>query len=118
MKEKGYRKLEAWKSANELALEVYDATEVFPQKEMYGLTTQLRRAALSVPTNLVEGHGRQGKVERRHFVNIALGSLAETEYLLEFSAQLKYLDSSRYEQLEHIRERAGALIWGLHRSLS
>ena len=73
-----------WHKADNLAYKVYTATNVFPKEEIYGITSQLRRAALSVPTNIVEGYGRQGKNELRQFANIALGSLAETRYLLDF----------------------------------
>ena len=85
MEEKGYKKLIVWQKADVLAYQVYIETKDFPKEEIYGVTSQLRRAALSVPTNIVEGYGRQGKKELRWFINIALGSLAETEYLLDFS---------------------------------
>ena len=78
--EKGYKKLIVWRKADELAYQIYLETKKFPKDEVYGITSQLRRAAFSVPTNIVEGTGRQGKNEMRQFVNIALGSLAETEY--------------------------------------
>jgi four helix bundle protein len=67
----GYKKLIVWHKADDLAHEVYKATKDFPKEEMYGITSQLRRAVLSVPTNIVEGYGRQGTNELKHFVNIA-----------------------------------------------
>ena len=73
---KGYKKLKVWQKADELALAIYIESKKFPKEEIYGITSQLRRAALSVPTNIVEGSGRQNKKEFRQFVNIALGSLA------------------------------------------
>ena len=79
MNQAGYKKLIVWQKANKLALEVYLAAKSFPKDEIYGITAQLRRAALSVPTNIVEGVGRQGRKELKQFINIALGSLAETE---------------------------------------
>ena len=88
--EKGYKKLEVWKKADALAKAVYGATENFPKEEIYGVTSQLRRAALSVPVNIVEGTGKQGCKELKQFVNIAMGSLAETEYLLEFCKDIDY----------------------------
>ena len=66
----GYKKLNVWKKADELAYQIYIATRGFPQDETYGITSQLRRAGLSVPTNIVEGYSRQGRKELKHFVNI------------------------------------------------
>jgi four helix bundle protein len=74
--EVGYRRLTVWQKADELAFRVYSATREFPRDEAYGLTSQLRRAALSVPTNIAEGHARQGRKELKQFLRIALGSLA------------------------------------------
>lgn len=75
-------KLIAWKKADEFAYQVYLSNREFPKEEMYGITSQLRRAALSVPANIVEGCGRHGKKELKQFINVALGSQAEAEYLL------------------------------------
>ena len=73
MVEKGYKKLIVWQKADELVYQVYLATKSFTKEEIYGITSQLRRAVLSVPTNIVEGYGRQGKKELKQFINIALG---------------------------------------------
>ena len=113
---KGYKKLIVWQRADELAFQIYLATKRFPKDEMYGVTSQLRRAALSVPTNIVEGAGRQGRNEMKQFVNIALGSLTETEYLLEFCSRLTYLDNETYDKLEALRHEVGCLLWNLHKS--
>jgi len=80
----GYEKLLVWQKADELAYQIYMASKAFPREELYAMTSQVRRAALSVPTNLVEGYARQGRNEFRQFTNIALGSLAEARYLLGF----------------------------------
>ena len=88
--EVGYKRLIVWHKADELAYGIYMATKNFPKEESYGITSQLRRAALSVPTNIVEGYGRQGQKEFKYFVNIALGSLAEVKYLMDFSTRLNY----------------------------
>ena len=117
MEKKGYKKLKVWEKADELAFGVYLATKTFPKDERFGLTSQLRRAALSVPTNIVEGYGRHGRNELRQFVNIALGSLAETEYLLEFSLRLEYFTEEKYDRLESLREETGKLLWGFYESL-
>jgi hypothetical protein len=80
-----HERFEAWKWAHRLALEVYAATDRWPRSEMYGLTSQARRAAISIPTNIAEGAARHGRREFARFLNISLGSLAELSYLLLFS---------------------------------
>jgi len=115
--EKSYKKLIVWQKADEFAYQIYIATKSFPREEVYGITSQLRRASLSVPTNIVEGTGRQGKKELKRFSNIALGSLLETEYLLEFCLRLKYLKKVEYDKLESLRSQVGALLWKFNKSL-
>lgn len=117
MGEQGYKRLIVWQKANDLAYKIYIATKSFPRDELYGITSQLRRAALSVPTNLVEGAGRQGKSELRQFANIALGSLAEVAYLLDFSLKLGYLQQRDYEVLLDLREEVGRLLLKFYKSL-
>ena len=117
MSEKGYRKLIVWKKADELAFQAYKATESFPPEETYGITSQLRRAVLSVPTNIVEGYGRQGKNELKRFINTALASLAEVEYLLDFCLRLRYLHGRQHEKLQGLRQEAGNLLWKFYKSL-
>jgi len=114
--EKGYKKLIVWQKADELAYQVYLETKNFPKDERYGITSQLRRAAISIPTNIVEGTGRQGRNELKQFVNIALGSLAETEYLLEFCFRLGYFRKETYERLENLRSEVGGLLWNFYKS--
>ena len=116
MEEKGYKKLILWQKADELAFQVYLETKTFPKEEIYGITSQLRRAVLSVPTNIVEGCGRQGKNELRQFINIALGSLSETEYLLDFSLRLKYLTVEEHKRLQDLRQEVGNLLWKFYKS--
>ena len=113
----GYKKLTVWKKADELVYQIYLITKNFPKEEMYGLTSQLRRAALSVPTNIVEGYGRQSKKELKHFVNIALGSLAETKYLLYFSKRLDYAQKVQYNKLNNLADEVGRLLWKFYESL-
>lgn len=117
MESKGYKNLEVWKKADGLAKAVYKATADFPKDEMYGVTSQLRRAALSVPVNIVEGTGRQGRKELKQFANISLGSLAETEYLLEFCKDIGYLAEKEFLTLEELRAETGKLLWGFYKSL-
>lgn len=113
----GYKKLIVWHKADELAYQVYIATKKFPKAEFYGITSQLRRAVLSIPTNIVEGYARQGKKELRQFVNIALGSLAEANYLLDFSSRLKYLDTDQHRRLHDLAQEVGRLLWKFYRAL-
>jgi len=96
---RNYRKFEVWKKSHELALKVYELTKSFPKEEIYGITSQLRRASLSVPTNIVEGVSRNTEKEFAYFVNIASGSSAEVEYLLEFASELNYLSYEDHENL-------------------
>ena len=114
--EKGYKKLLVWQKANELAYQAYSESKAFPKNEIYGITSQLRRAAVSVPTNIVEGSGRQNRNEFKQFVNIALGSLEETEYLLEFCYRLQYLNKENYDRLEYLRKEVGCLLWNFYKS--
>jgi len=115
--EKGYKKLIVWQKADEFAYQVYLETNKFPRDEIYGVTSQLRRAALSIPVNIVEGTGRQGRGELKQFINIALGSLAEAEYLLGFCFRLRYLDAERYDKLESLRKSFSGLLWNFYKSL-
>jgi len=114
MDEVGYKKLTVWHKADELAFQVYTATKKFPKEEIYGITSQLRRAVLSIPTNIVEGYGRQGKKELRQFVNVALGSLSEAKYLLDFSSRLKYLSTGQHGRLQDLAQEVG---WKFYKSL-
>lgn len=88
-----YRKLRTFHLADELAMEVYNATKSFPRDEIFGLTSQMRRAAISIPANIVEGSFRTSEAEYLNFLNIALGSAAEIGYYLTFSEKLGYLPS-------------------------
>jgi four helix bundle protein len=115
--EVGYRRLVVWQKANELALQVYAATRSFPADELYGMTSQLRRAALSVSLNIAEGYGRQTRKELGQFLRIASGSLAEVECLLDFSHQLGYLSEASFHRLSVLRSDTGRLLWGLGRKL-
>jgi four helix bundle protein len=113
-----YERFEAWQVAHELALEIYRATDGWPREERYGLTFQLRRAALSAPTNIAEGAAKRGNKEFRRFLDIALGSLSEVSYLLRFSRDRDLLAPESWLELESLRNRAGQLTWRLYRSIS
>jgi four helix bundle protein len=111
-----YKDLVVFQKADELALQVYRLTEKFPKSEMFGLTSQIRRAALSIPTNIVEGYARKSKKELAQFIGIALGSHAETEYLLDFSKRLVYHKSDT-GTIEGLISEVGKLLWSFYRSL-
>ena len=117
MEEERWQKLEVWKLSDELAFQVYKATRSFPREEMFGLTSQIRRAALSVPTNIVEGYSRKGDKELARFVNISLGSLAETKYLLYFSNRLGYFKDGEYEDLRNGYNKLGKLLWRFYEAV-
>jgi four helix bundle protein len=100
-----------WQAADMLVKEVYRVSKHFPKEEIYGLTSQLRRAALSVALNIVEGYSRNSKGDLRRFLDIALGSLAEADYLLYLSQCFGYLSENELTQLEDLRGSTGKLIW-------
>ena len=97
-----FEKLEVWHNAMKLAKAIYEATQTFPAQEQYGLTSQVRRAAVSIPANIAEGKGRYHKKEFIQFLYTARGSLYETITLLQLALTLKYLKEESYQQL--IRE--------------
>src|SRR3970040_1598835 len=110
----GYRDLLAWQEAMKLAVMVYRATSCFPREEIYGLTAQIRKSAVSIPSNIAEGAARNSAREFYHFLGISAGSLAEVETQLELAAQLEYakVDSATAQQAQKV----GMLLEGLRRS--
>jgi len=94
-----HRKLQAFQLADELALRVYGATKSFPREETFGLTSQLRRAAVSVASNIVEGCARSSEADYLRFLDLAYGSAKEVEYQLSLAHRLGYLSDSVYEEL-------------------
>ena len=116
MQARDYRDLIAWKKAFELALAIYEETSYFPKEEKYGITSQLRRAVVSIPSNIAEGEGRSPSV-LRHYLYIALGSLKEVETQILISDALKYFRPNRVTQLMAMAAEIGRLINGLSRSL-
>jgi four helix bundle protein len=116
-KEKGFRKLLVWQRAHQLVLTIYKFTESFPKSELFGLTSQLRRAVVSVPANIAEGYTSGGKGQFARFLNIAQGSLAEVEYYLIHSIDLKYFSDLQYQESETLRGEVGFLLNRLIQSL-
>jgi len=118
MSEDRWKNLDVWKISDELAYQVYLATRNFPKEELYGLTSQIRRAALSIPTNIVEGYSRKGNKELAQFINISLGSLAETKYLVYFSHRLEYLSDELYKKLRDGYDELGKKLWRFYEKVS
>ena len=97
---KSYRELIVWRKADELAIEIYKLSSKFPREYLYDLTNQLRRAALSVPTNLAEGCASDHSGELLQFINISNRSLSETKYLLEFAHKMGLIKSAEMSDLD------------------
>ena len=109
----GHRDLVVWQKAMGLVRDVYRVTRNFPSDEMYGLTGQIRRAAVSVPSNLAEGHGRNSRREFRQFIGQARGSLTELETQLEIARDLGYLGPAPAAELLFRANEVGRMINGL-----
>lgn len=107
---KGYKKLKVWGKSHQLAMTIYQISKAFPKEELYGLTSQIRRAAFSVSLNIVEGHASASKKEFLNFLNIANRSLVETEYLLEIIKELNFISESEYEKIEKMRSEIGTML--------
>jgi four helix bundle protein len=114
----GYKNLLVWQIADDLAKKIYKITNKFPTNELYGIISQLKRASLSVPLNIVEGYVRNSKKEFHQFLKIALGSVAEVGYLLEFSHEQGFLQEESFKELMTLRDQCGQLLWKLFKSQS
>jgi four helix bundle protein len=110
---KGYKDLIAWQKAMELVTAVYKVTQEFPKQELYGLTSQLRRAAVSIPSNLAEGQGRNSPREFYHFVGQARGSLLELETQLQIAHTLGYLSEHSLKRLLASTDEISRMLNGL-----
>ena len=114
---RSYRELIAWQKAMDFAAEVYRVTRYFPKDELYGLTSQLRRASVSIPSNIAEGQGRQTTGEFRQFLGHARGSLLETETQILLSERLGYLEHETMKKLLAQASEVGRIVNGLMSSL-
>lgn len=117
LEQKGYKRLIAWKLADEFVHLTYKLTDKFPKDEIFGLTSQLRRASLSVVLNIVEGHSRNNSNEFRSFLRISLGSLAESEYLLGFAFDREYISKEELNDVLEIKDSCGKVLWKLMKSI-
>jgi len=116
MPAKTFRDLIVWQEAYGLTLEIYRITKAFPKDELYGLTGQVRRAAISVTSNIAEGFGRAGAKEKDQFYAMAHGSLAEVESQLMVAVGIGYLVQEEYEKIELICDKTSRLLQGLRRA--
>lgn len=112
-----FTKIEAWGLADDLTVAIYERTRTFPREELYGLTSQLRRAAISVPANIAEGSARESKKEYLHFLYIARGSLAESQYFIHLAQRLTYLVESDADRLTAQARQTFACLHGLIRAV-
>lgn len=112
-----YRDLEVWQKAIDLVVAIYRTTTLFPQEERYGIVSQLRRAAVSLPSNIAEGQGRKSSGEFRRFLYTALGSLMELETQLIIADRLGYLRDGTSEDFQRRTGELGRMLNGLIRSL-
>lgn len=114
---KSVEDLDVFKKAHTLVLQIYKLTKRFPADEKYGLISQIRRSAYSVPSNLMEGSNRLGSKEYRQFVGIARGSIGELKYQLLLSKDLGYIEEEKYNEIERDITEIGRMLKGLANSL-
>jgi four helix bundle protein len=112
-----FNKLEVWKRSHELTLAVYGATANFPRDEIYGLTSQIRRAASSIPANISEGCGRDSQADFARFLHMAMGSASELEYHLLLAHDLGHITAESYDDLRGATIQVKRMLSGLLRSL-
>jgi four helix bundle protein len=115
---KPHKKLLAWQKSMDLVEEIYDLTTKFPREEIYGLTSQLRRAAVSVPSNIAEGAAGRSPVQFKNYLSVAIGSLNELATQLEIAQRIGYLDAARFSVTEGRIDECLAVTFGLRKSLS
>jgi four helix bundle protein len=113
-----YERFQAWQACDALVIVVYRVSGAFPRHELYGLTSQARRAAFSAAANIAEGSAKRGAAEFRRYLDISLGSLSELSYALRLSFKLGYLSESEWRGLDALRGSASRLTWRLYESVS
>ena len=114
---RSHRDLQAWQKSSKLALSIYRITSRFPRDERFGLTIQLRRAVVSVPSNIAEGYGRGSRQDYLRFLRMARGSLYEVDTQLLLAAELGYLTGDAHDQVQAGVDEVGRIIAGLIRSI-
>jgi four helix bundle protein len=114
---KPHKKLIAWSKSMDLVERIYKLTKLFPKEEIYGLTSQLRRAAVSVPSNIAEGAAGRSSLQFRNYLTVALGSLNEMATQLEIAQRIGYLNTQSFRESETMVDECLALTYGLRKSL-
>ena len=112
-----FDKLLVWQRAHSLVLKIYEVTNNFPKEEIWGLTSQIRRAAVSVPSNIVEGKARGSRKDFKRFLLVARGSLEEVKYQSLLAKELKYMNDEQYEEITVMIEDVGRLLGGMIRKV-
>ena len=112
-----FDKLLVWQRAHSLVLKIYEVTNSFPKEEIWGLTSQIRRAAVSVPSNIVEGKARGSRKDFKRFLLVARGSLEEVKYQSLLAKELKYMNEEQYEEITVMIEDVGRLLGGMIRKV-
>ncbi len=115
---KPQKKLIAWQKAMDLVEKIYEITRKLPREEIYGLTSQLRRAAVSVPSNIAEGAAGRSPVQFRNYLSVAIGSLNELATQLEIVRRIRFLDTQSVGEVEVLVDECLAVTYGLRKSLS
>jgi len=118
MQVKSYKDLIVWQKSMDLVAMVYRVTKTFPKEELYGLTNQLRRAAVSIPSNIAEGQARNSNAEFRNFLSFARGSLAEVETQLLIAERLNYIESGKLDELMNIQAEVNKMTNALMNKLA
>ena len=113
----GYKNLIVWPKADEPCFLTYKVTMNYPKDELFGLVSQMRRCAVSIPANVVEGYGRRTSKDKMQFYYISRGSLNELEYYIDISYRFKYISEEEYKTLIYLREEVGKLLNGFIKSL-
>ena len=113
-----HKRLKVWQKAMQLVVDVYEITQRFPQEEQFGLTSQIRRCAVSIPSNIAEGHGRGSNKELIRFLNIARGSVFELDTQLEIARQVRLLSRDQFDYLGKLLDEISRLLSGLQKSKS
>lgn len=112
-----FKDLSAWQKAYQLCLKIYKITQLFPKDEQYGLCSQIKRSAVSIPSNIAEGYTRHQTLEYIRFLYIAYASLAELETQLMLAKDLNYLDTATYNEASNLRGEVQRIMYGLIKSL-
>ncbi|MFA4889977.1 MAG: four helix bundle protein [Candidatus Omnitrophota bacterium] len=115
---KSFKDLRVWKQAYELTLAIYRVTKKFPQDELYGLVSQMKRASVSVVSNIAEGYSRKGKLEYIQFLSVAYGSLSELETQILLCKDLKYITEEEFNSLMQLKDVTGGMLYRLIQKLS